>query len=632
MHALQVHPNIGDGNLSILLGLAKNVIGIFSVIFLFYTYSFLMKRRKKELGLLNILGMEKKHIAKVLFVENVYLLLSSLIVGLLSGLLFNKLIFMLLNKIVQVEIMYEGEMLQYEGHYQFYLAYSSMLVTAVLFAGIYLLLFIYSILQVHLTNPIQLLKGGKVGEKEPKTRWILAIIGVLTLGAGYTIALTVESPMAAIGWFFFAVILVMMGTYALFTAGSIAFLKLLRRNKGYYYQTKHFISVSGMLYRMKQNAVGLANICLLSTAVLVVVSSTVSLYIGVDDILRERFPRNVMIQSYGLNDSQEKQAELRQWAINTFEEKESPVSNLIDGVYTAYPAIKKGDQYTLTEQKGQMNFNELVVLNLISTEDYNRMEGKNISLADDEVLFHSENGNKQQKTVEVGTSTWQIKETIPSFEFAKLSLIKVFQMDYVIMNDPTSVPVPAEVYQPGQYVLGFDLEQASEQELMELVGIVEKKIAKSKLDADVESVAGERAEFYILYGGLFFIGIFLGLLCLIATVLIIYYKQVSEGYEDRARFEILQKVGMSQKEVKQTIKSQILMVFFLPLLMAVIHIAFAFPIVNKLLNALNLNNITLFLLCTVITVIIFGLFYSLVYFLTAKTYYKIVRTNEDNGR
>lgn len=615
MHALSVHKQISSSNLQLLLGLAKNTIGVFSVIFLFYTYSFLMKRRKKEFGLYNILGMEKKHIAKVLFLENIWLFLSSLFVGLLIGVILNKLMFMFLMKVLKFTIPYE-----------FYVGVPSMLVTAVLFAAIFILLYIYSLFQIHLSNPVQLLKGGKVGEKEPKTRWFLAFIGFVFLSLGYAIAIGVKSPMAAIGLFFVAVILVMLGTYALFISGSIVLLKTLRKNKKFYYQTKHFISVSGMIYRMKQHAVGLANICLLSTAVLVMISSTLSLYVGMDNILKQRFPTDVSISSQDFAQSKDVQKQLKNLVQSEAKKQAVAISDEINYTYASYVSVKNGNRYVVVN-RNNMSMSQMTGLVLINLSDFNQLEGKNISLKDNEVLFFSETAKQNQIAIEIEGKRWHIKERFSSLKIAAYVSVPGVDVDYMVMNDMKKIPGFETLKESSGVWFNYEFNvDVSDEKVIHFTNTIKEKILK-ELDGDlsISSRAEKQTSFYELYGGLFFIGIFLGLLCLLATVLIIYYKQISEGYDDRTRFEILQKVGMSQKEIKQTIRSQILMLFFLPVLMAIVHICAAFPIITKLLAMLNLTNVTLFFICTISCIVVFVIIYTAIYFVTARTYYKIVR-------
>lgn len=618
IYSLGMHKSLkANGSVHALLSLAIGVLHVFSVIFLFYTYGFLMKKRKKEIGLYNILGMEKKHIAKVLFFESLWLFLGALVFGLAAGLLLNKLMYMLIAKLLQFETLL------------FYIEIQAILNTIGWFMGIFLFLFLYQIFQIHLSHPIELLKGDRVGEKEPKTRWLLTLIGFVSLGIGYAIALSVKSPLAAVGLFFVAVLFVMIGTYALFTAGSIAILKGLKRNKRFYYQINHFVSVSGMIYRMKQNAAGLANICLLSTAVLVMFSSTTSLYAGINEIIRDRYPADTMLLSHSLANEPKQQEKLEQLVQQAAQKENISISETLSYTYYSFVAQKKDNYYTLNPNQNNVDMTTVQSVYVISLEDYNRIEGKNVQLEENAVLLFSENQTDEPNTIRIENQIWNIQENLSDFTLTKYLREPAFVSDYLVVDSFDSLGVLSNLDVQLQYEYGINFNNADDEKIEEfnqsLQHLLKKNMGKSS-DVDLSSIAGEHTSFYQLYGNLLFIAIFLGMLCLFATVIIIYYKQVSEGYHDRLRFEILQKVGMSHNEVKQTIRSQILTVFFLPLLMAIVHISVAFPIITKMLRTLSMSNVSFFLLCTVLSVLVFSLIYALVYFVTARTYYKIVKS------
>ncbi|MCO1604325.1 ABC transporter permease [Desulfosporosinus nitroreducens] len=608
----------GGSQVQMILNLGCYVIAIFSAIFLFYTHSFLIKRRKKEFGLFNILGMEKKHIARVLAFETLYVAGISLGVGLLGGILLSKLIFMVLLKILNFEV-----------PLGFDVSGPALAAVLFLFAGIFLLTLLNTLRQIHLAKPVELLMGGQTGEKEPKTKWPLVVIGTLSLGGGYYISLTTQSPLDALTQFFFAVLLVMVGTYCLFTAGSIAVLKLLRRNKGYYYQTRHFTTVAGMMYRMKQNAVGLANICIMATAVLVMVSTTVSLYIGLEDVLRTRYPQNIMISTpmpaqqsvEGLQTSVKEVL-----AKHRLEEKDR-----LDYRYAALVGNQEGDT-VITDMSNISNASSSVrEFYLIPLEDYNRLAKRTASLGDDEILIYSSGSKYEEDTLTVLNRTFTVKERLDSFFENSPNRVSISGSYYVVVKDMDVVKAMEEARakenrdDPSgyRYYLGFDLE-ADEADISAVYQDIRTALRSDYPSSWIESPVEAKESFFAIYGGLFFLGIFLGALFIMATVLIIYYKQVSEGYDDKARFEIMQKVGMSREEVRGSIRSQVLTVFFLPLVTAGIHIAFAFPIITKLLAVLNLTNVGLFAWCTAGTILVFALFYAVVYGLTAKVYYRIV--------
>ena len=612
---------VGGEQLQILLTMGTYVISFFSIIFLFYTNSFLIKRRKKEFGLFNILGMEKRHISRIMFYETLYVAVISFTVGILGGILLSKLMFLSLLRILQFKVQMGFEV-----------STSGIVATLILFGSIFALTLLNTIRQIHVANPIELLKGGQTGEREPRTKWLLVLIGIVTLGSGYYIAVTTEDPMAALQLFFIAVILVIIGTYCLFTAGSIAVLKLLRKKKSYYYKTKHFISVSGMMYRMKQNAVGLANICILSTMVLVMLSTTVALYVGMEDVIRTRYPRNIVISSEDFSDK------YRQGVSDTVEkvlkEHQLTAQNTLDYRYVDLVAIKEGDVFDAEVKAGEglsSVTSALKCLYFIPLEDYNRLTDRSVSMEENEIMIYSSRDSYREDTLSVLNKTFSIKEQLDSFIGDGSDSMQIISSYFIVVKDMDilkelmkATATFGDNNAKSNACLEFDL-KTSRKESIAVYEDIRKALRIDYPYSDVESAAESRESFFTLYGGLFFLGIFLGVLFMMATILIIYYKQISEGYEDKDRFEIMQKVGMSRDEVKKIIRSQVLTVFFLPLLTAVIHIAFAFPVITKLLAVLNLTNITLFALCTVGTILIFTLFYGIVYAITAREYYKIVQ-------
>lgn len=620
MHFISVNEGLdrmsGGSSLKIILNLGTYVIGIFSVIFLFYTNSFLIKRRKKELGLYNILGMEKKHISKVLFWETIFTALISMSAGFLAGIALSKLMFLVLLKILNFQV-----------PMGFFISTSSLIKTVILFGFIFLLNFINNVRQIHLANPVELLRGGQVGEREPKTKWVLTFIGIMALGAGYYIALTTESPLAALNMFFIAVILVMIGTYVLFTAGSIAVLKILRKNKRFYYKTNHFINVSGMIYRMKQNAVGLANICILSTCVLVMISTTVSLYVGMEDVLRTRYPRNIAISAE--NVSIEKAQILDDMIKEQAEKNGVSMKDIVK--YRSMPLVMVQDKNSFTDiHDDSIAVNNICTLNLVPLSEYNAMENKSATLGENEILLYSYRGEISDDTINILNNKFKIKERLNNVTVDGISSAIVYNSYYIVVPDEKAIE---KIYLSSNefngskvdlsYYYAFDTDNSSEKEIA-LTKAINNKMDELSIDGGCEGSEESRESFFSMYGGLFFLGIFLGALFIMATVLIIYYKQISEGYDDRGRFEIMQKVGMSKEEIKKSIGSQVLMVFFLPLVTAVIHIAFAFKVIVKLLAVLNLTNVTLFVLCTAGTILVFGVLYAIVYILTSRVYYKIV--------
>lgn len=608
----------GAASLDSMLFFGSVVIGLFSVILLFYTNGFLIKRRKKELGLYSILGMEKIHIAKVLFFETLFIAVVSLALGLFFGIAISKLLFLLLLNIMS-----------FTTPIAFTIPVQSIVTTVILFGVIFLLTLLSNFWHIKIANPIALLQGGKQGEREPKTKWVLTLIGFLTLGAGYYISLTVPSPIEAILFFFLAVLLVIIGTYCLFTAGSIAVLKFLRGNKGFYYKPKNFISVSGMIYRMKQNAVGLASICILCTMVLVTVSTTVSLYIGQEDILRFRMPHDMKVTSYN----------------NT--ENAADIESLIQGKLSGsglsikdHIAYRKLDLSLL--RTGETSFSSKIPENysgtfsyystaLIPLADYNQFQGCSDELDEGQALIFTNGENYGQDFISFDGARFQVKKELSELHGYEKYALPAQDVIYVILKDETIIESLAPKNSAGEtlmmdYCSLYDFEGTEEAKKAFTKSAKEELSSFEAVSADCLPLM--RESWLMEYGGFLFLGIFLGFLFLMATVLIIYYKQISEGYDDHDRFEIMQKVGMSRKEVKNTIHKQIVLVFFLPLLGAVLHIAFAFPVISKLLMLFGLINTGLFLICTAVTVLLFGLVYAAVYSLTARAYYQLVQRKQ----
>lgn len=602
--ALSRGKGITQDTLKICLQYATGVIVVFAVIFLFYTNSFLIKRRKKEIGVYNILGMGKRHIARMMAVETILTAGISILGGLVFGIIFGKLMYLLLLKILHNSV-----------DMQFSVNGTAIVQTVILFAGIFLLTYLYNILQIQLVNPVELLHGGNQGEKEPKSRWLLVIVGVAALGNGYWIALTTEAPLEALLKFFVAVVCVIIGTYALFIAGSIVVLKILRKNKAYYYNPKHFTSVSGMIYRMKQNGAGLANICVLSTMVLVMVSTTVSLYAGMEDILDSRFPRDVSIVC---NEADTNKEETLQRLIKEQCEKAGvKITDRVRYRCGSMNAVLKGNNLEKVEQ--YYPDNHFYYVEMITQEEYNRIEKKNVSLKEQEILTYTTNGKCGKKQINIAGQNYQVKKELSEMTSQPKSTAEMYKTLYIVFANAEQI----ERIESFSYADKFNL-KGDDGKQKEALEQIQNEFYEKFPDGTMESRMLSRSSFYELYGGLFFIGIYLGSMFIMATVLIIYYKQISEGYDDRERYQIMQKVGMSKKEVKRSIRSQVLSVFFLPLIVAVIHVAVAFKVMTKILGVLNLTNVSLFAVCTIITIAVFAVFYIIVYSITAKEYYRIV--------
>lgn len=630
--------NIRYSYLSSFIFFGTIVIGIFSVIFLFYTNSFLMKRRNKEIGLYNILGMEKRHIGRVLVFESIYTALIGIGCGILCGIVFQKLVTLMLYKLMKFDV-----------PFGFYIFYEGIAITFIFFTAILTVALLFNLRRIHLQNPIELLRGGQVGEKEPKTKWFLTIVGVVSLGGGYYLAVSISNAMDAITLYFVAVILVIIGTYCLFTAVSIVVLKLLRKNKKFYYKTTNFIGISGMLYRMKRNAVGLANICILSTMVLVMVSGTLALYLGTEDSLNSRYPGDLNVEvRYNPDEENPLRSEdMLSNLLSSIEDEGHSVTNVnyLNSLSFGIGKIKNG----FTTERSNLDADGNTMLVFITAEEYGRLlDIESPHLEPDEVLLYSQGrpneGDiiidfKNKENPQGEKVTFKVKEELSSFPAVSDYSAYLIDIYYCVVSD---AEVITEIYNHQTTAYGDNSSDMTFEAHINIDGTVEEKIACSTTISDVNKshVSGEEVgswewysvtskdanamDFYSLNGGFFFLGIFLGLLFIMATVLIIYYKQISEGYEDRERFQIMQKVGLNQKDIKRSINSQVLIVFFMPLMVASIHIIFNFRLMKMLLTLFTVTNTTLTLLCTLGTVLAFMVVYSIVYALTAKIYYKIV--------
>ena len=608
--ALAGNKSIEIVNVITVLRMGCGVMVVFSVIFLFYTNSFLIKRRKKEIAVYNILGMGKGHIGRMLTVETLIVGGISIAGGIAGGMAFGKLMHLLLIRIIH-----------YDVGMEFHISVQSVFDTVILFAFIFFLTWFYNLFQIRLANPIELLRGGSAGEKEPKTKVILALVGVAAMAAGYYLAVSTRNPLEAINIFFVAVILVIIGTYALFLAGSIALLKLLRKRKKFYYKSNHFVSVSGMIYRMKQNAVGLANICILSTIVLVMISSTVSLYVGVDDVMAYRYPNDYQMTLYEA--SQEKIDKANKLIEEELDRGGLKKENETSYHYGTTVLISQGkDKFTTNDSAGY-SVRNLTELYVIPQEDYQKLENTSTSLKENEVIVYTTDEDYGRDSIQIDDREFQVTEELDDFVLEEKNQSRVAPGMYMIVaND--EVAMQLDSLKSGlRYDINFDMTGSDEEK-----AVVEEKIA----DRITEELPGTyftsrqagTESFFSFYGCLFFIGMYLGFMFLVATVLIIYYKQISEGLDDRERYVIMQKVGMDKREIRRAIRSQILIVFFLPLLFSILHIIVAFNVITKLLGVFGLFNTGLFVLCTVATVLIFAVFYIIVFAITAREYYKIV--------
>lgn len=623
----------GGAQLGLILSMGVVILGIFSAIFLFYTHSFLIKRRKREFGIYNILGMEKKHISRMMCWEMIFTAAAGLILGIASGLILSKLCYMLLLNLMNSGILSSGT--SPAVSLTFSLSSDALKVTILLFAAIFIVSLLNTLRQIHVSNPVELLSASNQGEKEPKIKWPLVLIGLITLITGYYLAVTVKDIMAALGTLLIAILLVIIGTYCLFTAGSIAVLKLMRRNKSYYYKARHFTSISGLLYRMKQNAVGLANICILSTAVLVTMSTTVSLYIGLPGLIRTRYPRNIIMHLSGV--AAEDIESIDSTIAGILSQYSQTENNTIRMRQCSMPVLQNGTQLSKVLDTSTMSDGKACTLYLITLDDYKKQSNDDsFSLNDDEIFVQKIYGDDLSNTVTLGDKTWHIKGNIDNIAAAASQRAMMVNAYYLVMPSENAITETFNAIAPDYLIKDYDGKPMTYYYAFDLLcdKDIQTQIAQSLEQALIigdanysgylECEAANLNDINALYGSFFFIGIFIGFLFIMATVLIIYYKQISEGYEDRARYAIMQKVGMSLKEVRRSIKSQVLTVFFLPLCVACIHLAFAFPLMKIVLSMMNLSDFTLYAFGCIGTVIVFALFYTIVYGLTARTYYKIV--------
>ncbi|ATD54328.1 ABC transporter permease [Clostridium chauvoei] len=607
----------GAGALKILLGIGVKIIGLFSIIFLFYTNSFLIKRRKKEIGLYNVLGMEKKHIGKILIIETLIIGFGSLILGIILGSILGKLLFLILINLLKVSISISST---------FSISLVAMKNTVFLFVAIFIVVLLQNIIMVKVNNPIELLRGGEKGEKEPKASWILTICAFGFLTAGYTMASTVDKPLKALSIVFIAIILVILGTYSLFTSGSIAILKLLKKNKSFYYKSKNFISVSGMTYRMKQNAVGLASICILCTAVLITISTTVSLYAGQEGSLKIAYPYDTEIKVPA------SEKELYTKISDNLENKASNYNVKITD-------LKKFNNFNLMVNADGENFKSAIeqktsgiedisVIQIYSLDDYNKIENKNIELKDNEALIFSVSKEYTGDSIVINDNKFKIAKNLDSFKVVNKNKNNITDEYCVVLkNQQVIEKVCKDSADKGALFstneIKFNLDGTKEDKI-NFCEAISSDLTNTKL-AKISNIDIDRKDFYVVNGGCIFLGSFLGLLFILGTVLIIYYKQISEGYDDSDRFQIVQKVGMSKEEVKKVINKQVLMVFFFPVGIALIHTAFAFKPISKLLGLFGLFDINIFLIVTIITAIVFIILYVIVYVITSNVYYKVVQ-------
>ena len=614
------------------LSLGIIVIAIFSTIFLFYTYSFLVKRRVKEFGLYSVLGMTKKQIAKILVLETIFIAVTTIVLGIVLGIIFDKLMLLVLLKLFSTGV-----------SFGFSITPIAIVFSVLLFGGIFFLLLLYTVIKIARLRIVALLKDENKGEKEPKSRWILAIIGLALIGYGYYTAQTVQNPIKAITVFFFAVIAVIIGTYLVFMAVSITVLKIMKNNKNFYYKPKNFISVSGLLYRMKRNAVGLANICILSTMVLVTMGSTSALYAGMEKSYNERFPRQLMIAGY--HSTSDKLKEIENNVKLSAKEAGTEVQDLVS--YNSLPMVGRliEDKFNFEANLGVdlANVRMVVVLQL---KDYNKFANKNKTLESNEIFLHvDKKGEYNHQTISLNGLEYKVKEKLAEFPGTIGSdSANIMDTYYVIVKDNKEAEKIAaklaekyaELNKQDAAKRGISIETGTPtlqnyvafniKDTTKEAKVIEsfKKLEKQS-GIEIEGKEENKITFRGVFASFLFIGVFISFIFVISQVVIMYYKQISEGYEDKGNFEIMRKVGITDKQIKQSIRSQVLLIFFSPLIIATLHTIVAYPFIEKILRLFLITDNSIFLQALAVTIVVFAIFYLIVYAITSKIYYRIIK-------
>ena len=624
----------GGRSTALIMSLGSVVIAVFALIFLFYTHSFLIRRRSREFGLYNVLGMGKGNIARILLWETLLTYAGTTVVGLALG--------VALSKLAELGLM---NLLRSQISYTFTVNAVSLLITLALFAAVHGLIFLHALWQLHRVSAVALLHSESVGEKPPRARWLLAVLGLALLGGAYWLAVSIREPLEALLWFFAAVLMVIAGTYLLFISGSVALCRALQKNPRYYYRPSHFVSVSSMAYRMKRNGAGLASICVLATMVLVMLSSTTCLYFGQEDAVNARYPHDIAVTVYGdehLMDKTELE-ELRRGvesavfnfggeASNVAEYREVSLSGLLDG----------GNLIVDAAGAYAMDSTHVIQVHFVPLEEYNAVTGQSLTLEDGQVYVAAlrMDFNADTLSVDGGMTRHVMKREITPLDGAAVADITP-SLTVVVKDFERFVPELQGYlsdkygwYPSAYWNYGFDTDLPENQQANtddvtpNLTDALYAHLGRVSSDwgvgVSVESKAGNRADFYGTYGGLFFLGIMLSVVFLLAAVSIIYYKQICEGYEDQSRFDIMQKVGMTKRDIRRSINSQLLTVFFLPMALSGVHLCFAFPFIHKLLLLFNLSNTPLLIGTTVVSYVAFALLYTLAYKLTSNAYYHIV--------
>lgn len=614
--SLSQNPALLDGDffgsniMATYLMLGSWIFMLFVLIFLFYLNSVWAKSRRQENGLLSILGMEKKHLLRIQFYQLLIFYLLTIGLGILLGIGLEKLVLLLVIRIFNMPSVLG-----------FHLSMNAVATVAGWIGLCYIALLGYSWMNTLTVRPLENVHQKSAGEQKIKNRWVLALLGIVSLGAGYYLAITTKNPVQASMLFFVAVILVIIGTYLLFAFGSSVIIQALQKNKAFYYKPNHFITVSTLKYRLKQNSAALANIAILSTMVLVTLSTTVSLVAGVDNTSRLMYPKDALI-TVMMND-------------------ENPIPDaqaVYDDVLQTAEQTGYAPASPFYYKMGYKNFStssptQPLETTVLDVEDWNRISGQSVNLnpgqaavlnKEDlvgEVLNDSE--NPQAAPLEITQNITDIPDELRQPDMNPVLLIRFSDL-------PSTVPGL-------RYVIGFDSEKAAQitedEQLLKMADEFNANLREGQLKENgsirYDARNYEKTLMFTMYAGLLIIGIYLSILFVIAVVLIMYYKQLSEGIEDQGRFKILKNVGLEEKQVRKVINDQVLIMFFLPLAVAFIHILFAFPMISRMLIIMTPGSQNVFLIVTIATFVIFALIYLVIYKLTARTYYRLTWSQQN---
>ena len=601
------------------LGFGVIVIAIFSAIFLFYTYSFLIKRRVREFGLYSVLGMTKKQIARILILETIFIAVITLVFGLAFGLLFDKLMLLVLLKLFTAGV-----------SFGFVITPIAVFLTILLFGGIFFLLLIYTVIKISRLKIVALLKEENNGEREPKARFILAILGLGLTGYGYYLAQTIQNPIKAITMFFIAVLAVIFGTYLIFMAVSITVLKLMKNNKTFYYKPKNFISVSGLLYRMKRNAVGLANICILSTMVLVTMGTTSALYAGSEDAYNTRFPRDIIINGY--RSTEGKLAEIEKNVKKATQDAGVETKDLVSYNMLNVVGRLNGTEINY-ESEFTGSFDKIKTIVVLELKDYNKVSKEQKTLnAGETLLFIDKKGKYEANEITVQGVNLKIKEKLTDFPGALgTAAANIMDTYYVVVKDNADVKKIESALKKKLNIsdgegeifnyVGFNISDKSKE-----AKVIENfKQLEKEGNINIAGKAENETNFKGFFASFLFIGVFISMIFVVSQVVIMYYKQISEGYEDKGKFGIMRKVGLTDRQIKQSIRSQVLMIFFAPLAVATLHTVVAYPFIEKILKLFLATDNNVFLIALAVTIAVFGVFYLIVYLITSRIYYRIIK-------